>query len=126
MDRVVCVQCPVGCKIKFELVDGKIAKVEGNRCPRGLSYLEDELREPKRVVPTSVKVVGGKYELVSVKTSAPIPKKYIPQLMKKLKEIKMNAPVKVGDVILKNVFDTGVDVVATRTVLKDSDGDVPQ
>lgn len=120
MDRVVCVQCPVGCKIKFELSNGKIVKVEGNKCPRGLSYLEDELREPKRVVPTSVKVVGGNYPLVSVKTSAPIPKKYIPQLMEKLKKIKINAPVKAGDVIVKNVFDTGVDVVATRTVLGDS------
>lgn len=125
MNRVVCVQCPVGCKIKFELIDGKIAKVEGNRCPRGLAYLEDELREPKRVVPSSVRVIGGSYQLVSVKTSAPIPKKYIPQLMEKLRKMKINAPVKVGDVILKNVFDTGVDVVATRTVLKNSDGDIP-
>ncbi len=125
MDRVVCVQCPVGCKIKYELLDGKIVKVEGNRCPRGIAYLEDELKEPKRVVPTSVKVVGGNYPLVSVKTSKPIPKKYIPQLMKKLREIEINAPVKAGDVILKNVFDTGVDVVATRTVLKDSNRDVP-
>jgi len=120
MDRVVCVQCPVGCKIKFELSNGRIVKVEGNKCPRGLSYLEDELREPKRVVPTSVKVVGGNYPLVSVKTSAPIPKKYIPQLMEKLKKIKINAPVKAGDVIVKNIFDTGVDVVATRTVLENS------
>lgn len=125
MNRVVCVQCPVGCKIKFELIDGKIAKVEGNKCPRGLAYLEDELREPKRVVPSSVRVIGGSYQLVSVKTSAPIPKKYIPQLMEKLRKMKINAPVKVGDVILKNVFDTGVDVVATRTVLKNSDGDIP-
>lgn len=125
MNRVVCVQCPVGCKIKFELIDGKIAKVEGNRCPRGLAYLEDELREPKRVVPSSVRVIGGSYQLVSVKTSAPIPKKYIPQLMEKLRKMKINAPVKVGDIILKNVFDTGVDVVATRTVLKNSDGDIP-
>ncbi|WP_041082370.1 DUF1667 domain-containing protein [Thermotoga profunda] len=126
MNRVVCVQCPVGCKIKFELIDGKIVKIEGNKCPRGLAYLEDELKEPKRVVPTSVRVVGGNYPLASVKTSAPIPKKYIPHLMKKLREIKVNAPVKVGDVILKNIFDTGVDVIATRTVLKNSERDIPQ
>lgn len=120
MDRIVCVQCPVGCKIKFEIIDGKIAKVDGNKCPRGLAYLEDELREPKRIVPTSVKVIGGNYPLVSVKTSTPIPKKYIPELMKKLRQIEINAPVKAGDIIVKNIFDTGVDIIATRTVSKNS------
>lgn len=120
MDRIVCVLCPVGCKIKFELADGKIVRVEGNRCPRGLAYLEDELKEPKRIVPTSVKVIGGNYPLVSVKTSAPIPKKYIPELIKKLRQVEIKAPVRVGDIIVENVLGTGVDIVATRTVLKDS------
>ncbi len=118
MNRIVCVQCPVGCKIKFELVDGQIAKVDGNKCPKGLDYLKDELADPKRIVPTSVRVINGEYELVSVKTSKPISKKYIPLLMDTLKNIRLNAPVKVGDVVLKNFMNTGVDVVATRSVSK--------
>ncbi|AEH51074.1 DUF1667 domain-containing protein [Pseudothermotoga thermarum] len=123
MNRIVCVQCPVGCKIKFELVDGKLTKIEGNKCPRGLDYLKDELADPKRIIPTSVRVIDGEYELVSVKTSKPISKKYIPQLMEILKKIKINAPVKVGDVVLKNFMNTNVDIIATRSVSK---RDVPK
>lgn len=116
VEKIVCVLCPMGCKIKYSVEDGKIVSVEGNRCPRGLSYLEDELKEPKRIVPTSVRVVNGELPLASVKTSKPIPKRLIPEFMELVKRVQIEAPVKVGDVILKNVLETGADVVATRTV----------
>ncbi|WP_448535843.1 DUF1667 domain-containing protein [Pseudothermotoga sp.] len=116
MEKIVCVLCPMGCKIKYNAVDGKIVAVEGNRCPRGLSYLEEELKEPKRIVPTSVRVVNGELPLASVKTSKPIPRRLIPKFMELVKQVQVEAPVKVGDVILKNVLDTGADVVATRSV----------
>jgi CxxC motif-containing protein len=116
MEKIVCVLCPMGCKIKYNAVDGKIVAVEGNRCPKGLSYLEEELKEPKRIVPTSVKVVNGELPLASVKTSKPIPKRLIPNFMELVKQVQIEAPVKVGDVVMKNVLDTGADVVATRSV----------
>lgn len=116
IEKIVCVLCPMGCKIKYNAVDGKIVAVEGNRCPKGLSYLEEELKEPKRIVPTSVKVVNGELPLASVKTSKPIPKRLIPKFMELVKQVQIEAPVKVGDVIMKNVLDTGADVVATRSV----------
>jgi CxxC motif-containing protein len=116
MEKIVCVLCPMGCKIKYNAVDGKIVAVEGNRCPKGLSYLEEELKEPKRIVPTSVKVVNGELPLASVKTSKPIPKRLISKFMELVKQVQIEAPVKVGDVIMKNVLDTGADVVATRSV----------
>lgn len=116
MEKIVCVLCPMGCKIKYDALNGKIVSLEGNRCPRGISYLEDELREPKRIVPTSVKVINGEMSLVSVKTSKPIPRRLIPQFMQLVKKVEVEAPIKVGDVIIKNVLDTGADVIATRTV----------
>lgn len=116
MEKIVCVLCPMGCKIKYDALNGKIVSLEGNRCPRGVSYLEDELREPKRIVPTSVKVINGEMSLVSVKTSKPIPRRLIPQFMQMVKRVEVEAPIKVGDVIIKNVLDTGADVIATRTV----------
>jgi CxxC motif-containing protein len=116
MEKIVCVLCPMGCKIKYNAVDGKIVAVEGNRCPKGFSYLEEELKEPKRIVPTSVRVVNGELSLASVKTSKPIPKRLIPKFMELVKQVQIEAPVKVGDVVMKNVLDTGADVVATRSV----------
>ncbi len=118
MKKVVCVRCPVGCKIEFELHNGKVGKIKGNRCLKGIEYIKEELKEPKRIVPTSVRVIGGNYPLVSVKTSAPIPKRHISDLMEIVKKLKIRAPVELGDVILKNLFNTGVDLIATRTVQK--------
>lgn len=117
--KIVCVLCPMGCKINIELDEkDNILSIKGNRCPRGEGYAKDEIKNPKRVVTTSVKIINGELPLASVKTDGPIPKKYIFDLMKILKNIKAEAPVKVGDVVIQNVFDTNVNVVITRSVEK--------
>ena len=36
--------------------------------------------------------------------------------MKEIREVTVTAPIHIGDVILKNVADTGVDVIATKNV----------
>ncbi|ADA67461.1 protein of unknown function DUF1667 [Thermotoga petrophila RKU-10] len=121
--NVVCVQCPIGCKIKVELTeDGHIKSITGNRCPRGVEYAKDEIKDPKRVVPTSIRVLNGELPLASVKTDKPIPKRFIPELMKIVREIKVEAPVKAGDVVLRNLFGTGANLVVTRTVRRLEDG----
>ena len=121
--EVVCVLCPLGCKIKIELdEEGNILSVSGNRCPRGKKYAEDEIKDPKRVVTTSVKVLNGELPLASVKTDGPIPKKYIFELMKILKDVKVKAPVNIGDVVVRNIFKTNVNVVITRSVGEKTSG----
>jgi len=115
--KVVCVLCPLGCKIRIELdEEGNILSISGNKCPRGEGYAKDEIKDPKRVVTTSVKVLDGELPLASVKTDGPIPKKYIFELMKILKSVEMKAPVNVGDVVVRNIFETNVNVVITRSV----------
>jgi len=115
--KVVCVLCPLGCKIRIELdEEGNILSISGNKCPRGEGYAKDEIKDPKRVVTTSVKVLDGELPLASVKTDGPIPKKYIFELMKILKNVEMKAPVNVGDVVVRNIFETNVNVVITRSV----------
>jgi len=117
--KVVCVLCPLGCKIRIELdEEGNILSISGNKCPRGEGYAKDEIKDPKRVVTTSVKVLDGELPLASVKTDGPIPKKYIFELMKILKSVEMKAPVNVGDVVVRNIFETNVNVVITRSVGK--------
>ena len=56
--------------------------------------------------------------MVSVKTKEDIPKGKIFDCVKALKGIEKEAPVKIGDVILKDVAGTGVDIVATKHVEK--------
>ena len=42
-----------------------------------------------------------------------IPKEKIFDICDAMRGLSVNAPVKIGDVILKNVCDTGVDIVAS-------------
>jgi len=121
--EVVCILCPLGCKIKIELdEEGNILNVSGNKCPRGKKYAEDEIKDPKRVVTTSVKVLDGELPLASVKTDGPISKKYIFELMKILKGVTVKAPVNIGDVVVRNIFEANVNVVITRSVGKKVSG----
>ena len=115
-DRIViCTSCPLGCRIKVSVENGMIS-ISGNRCRKGYDYALEELKDPKRILTTSVKVTNGEIPLVSVKTSSMIPKRLIPQIMSKIREIEVEAPIELGDIILKNIMNTGADLVATRTV----------
>jgi len=117
LKRLVCVQCPLGCKISVELSDtNRILSIVGNRCPRGEEYARDELENPKRVLTTSVRVLNGEYPLVSVKTNKPVPKNLVPELMKTIRNLKVEAPIECGSVLVEDVLGTGADLVATRTV----------
>ena len=113
--EVVCIICPLSCRITvYEDENG--LRIEGNKCPKGEEYAANEIMDPKRVVATSVKVLNGNYPLVSVRTDRPISKKLIFDLMKLLKGITVEAPVRIEDVIVENILDTGADVIATRNV----------
>jgi CxxC motif-containing protein len=115
---ITCVSCPMGCDLNIEVIDEEIKKVEGNRCPRGVEYAKAEYFNPTRVLPTTAKVKGGILPLVPVKTAKPIPKGLLEKAMREIAKVELEAPVKLGDIVIKNVLDTGVDVVATRDLAK--------
>ncbi|MBS6194395.1 MAG: DUF1667 domain-containing protein [Clostridiales bacterium] len=115
--ELTCIGCPMGCQMKVTMKDGRVEKIEGNTCKRGSVYAEKEVTNPTRIVTSIVWVQGGELPVVSVKTAGDIPKGKIRECMLALKEIRVNAPVKTGEVILENVAGTGVDIVATREVL---------
>lgn len=114
--ELICINCPLGCPLQVTLEAGKVLKVEGNTCPKGEIYGKKELINPTRIVTSSVMVSGGKLPLVSVKTASDIPKDKVRDCVIELKAVKVEAPVAIGDVVLKNVCQTGVDIVATRNV----------
>lgn len=111
-----CVACPVGCLLRVEPTEAGTAKVWGNRCPRGEAYALEEVIDPKRVLATSVKVMGSSRALVSVRTDRPIPKRLIPTVMETVRKLAVEAPVEPGQIILKNVAGTEANLIATRRV----------
>ncbi|GAB4305777.1 MAG: hypothetical protein Kow0097_04610 [Candidatus Bipolaricaulota bacterium] len=114
--RVVCVACPVGCTVEVEIAEGSPTRVRGHGCPRGEAYAREEALHPRRVLTTSVRVVGGDLPLASVRTSTPIPRPLIPAAMALARALVVRAPVEVGQVVAPNILGTGADLVATRRV----------
>ncbi len=114
--KLICIGCPLGCRLIVELENGEIISVTGNTCKRGDDYARKEVTGPTRIVTTTVKVAGGKSSMVSVKTRFDIPKDKVFDCIRALKEVVVQAPVSIGDVVLENVAETGVDIVATKTV----------
>jgi Uncharacterized protein with conserved CXXC pairs len=119
--ELTCISCPLGCALKVEIDENKnVFSVSGNACKRGEIYAKKEITSPTRTVTSTVRVIGGIYPVVSVRTKTDIPKDKIPECMKKIISAKISAPVRVGDIIIENVCDTGVDIVATRNIKKEN------
>ncbi len=114
--ELTCICCPMGCALTVEIDKGNVISVTGNGCKQGKEYGPKEVTNPTRIVTSSVAVTGGTERAVSVKTASDIPKDKIFECVKALKGIEVTAPVHIGDVILKDVAGTGVDIVATKEI----------
>ena len=112
--ELICIGCPMGCPLVVELEGPDVVSVKGHTCKRGEVYARKEVTNPTRIVTSTVKVEGGKVDMVSVKTRDDIPKGKIFECVRALKGVTVKAPVRIGDVIVANVADTGVDIVATK------------
>lgn len=116
--EITCIVCPIGCKILVR-TDGTLFElVDGNKCESGVEYARSEALDPRRVLTTSILVEDGEWPLVSVKTPKPFPKDKIFQVLKEIRKTTVKAPVKIGQKIIKNVANTGIDLVATKSVKK--------
>ncbi|MPN16145.1 hypothetical protein SDC9_163483 [bioreactor metagenome] len=116
--ELTCIGCPVGCMLEVTLENGVVIDVKGNTCLIGKNYAEKECTNPTRIVTSSVKVRDGEINAVSVKTESDIPKSKIMQCIEELKGIIVEAPVDIGDIIVANVAETGVNVIATKGIAK--------
>ena len=109
--NVTCIVCPKGCKITVEHNNGEIINVDGYTCKRGYSYACDEAVDPKRTITTTMKNENG--ATVSVKTDKPIKKGLMFECMEVIKSPVVEFPVRIGDILIKNILDTDVNIVAT-------------
>ena len=107
--ELICIGCPMGCPLTVQMENGEVVSVTGNTCKRGDDYARKEVTNPTRIVTSSVKIEGGTLAAVSVKTRQDIPKEKIFDCVKALKDVTVKAPVHIGDVIVSNVADTGVE-----------------
>lgn len=118
MRELICIGCPIGCQLAVKLQGNEVVEVTGNTCKRGEDYAKKECTNPTRIVTSSVCVEEGDIDMVAVKTESDIPKDKIFDCIKELKGIVVKAPVNIGDVIVENVLGTGVNIIATKKIIK--------
>jgi CxxC motif-containing protein len=114
--ELTCIGCPLGCTVTVTMTDGSVTGVTGNTCPRGDAYARKEVTNPTRIVTSTVRVTGGTSPMVNVKTATDIPKDKIFACIAAIRDITVTAPVHIGDVIAANVADTGVDMIAAKSI----------
>jgi len=115
----ICLRCPRGCTIETILGDNcEILKISGNQCKLGIAYVEQEISDPRRILPTTVRVRNGLRPLVPVWTPEPIPKDLLMELARATRTIEIDAPVHVGDVVLSDWKGLGISLVASGDVEK--------
>ena len=114
MKEFVCIECPKGCRLK---VDDDM-NVTGNTCIRGKTYAINELTCPKRVITSTVVIKSKLVSRMPVMTEHEVPKEKMFDIVKALDAVRLEAPVKCRDVVIENVCDTGVNIIATRTIEK--------
>lgn len=114
--NLICIGCPMGCTLTVTLLDGTVTAVEGNTCKRGDDYARREVTSPTRVLTTTVPVYGGSRPTVPVKTAGEVPKPLVLECARALRGIALNAPVAAGDIVLRNILGTDVNVIAVADV----------
>lgn len=113
--ELTCIVCPAACALRVRLREGGELEVEGAGCRRGVEYAGQEVLEPRRTVITVVRVRGGELPVVSVKTSRPVPKDCIWEVVRVAATLVVEAPVEIGQVVAGNVC--GAELIATRRVM---------
>lgn len=111
--KLVCIICPRGCTLTADITDTGVT-VTGNACPKGAEYAINECTNPVRTVTATVRVANRYNTMVSVKTAAPVPKGKMMEVMAALRKTQVEAPVAIGDVVIKDIC--GTSIVITKAV----------
>lgn len=114
MKEMICIICPKGCRLHVD--DQNDCRVTGNACPRGSEYGRAETKNPVRTVTSTVRVEGGPSRRCPVKTDRPIPKTLIMDAAALLQDVELKPPVRIGQVVIKEICGTKANFIATRNL----------
>ena len=114
MIDLICITCPRGCHLKVD--ENNNYEVTGNACPRGAVYGFNEVTNPQRVVTSTVRTNSAEFPRCPVKTNGAIPKGKMFEAMKMLDDIILETPIKAGDIVIENLFETGVAFITCKNI----------
>ena len=117
-----CTTCPSECLLTVEVerdADGAVVEVHsvtGNSCPRGDTFAHQELTCPMRVLTTTVAVSGGDEALLPVRMTEAIPLALHTQAMDLIRGLVVDAPIRMGGVVLEDLLHTGINLIASMDI----------
>ena len=112
--NMICIECPNGCVLSVEIDPGRVVKVSGARCPKGMAYAAAEIDNPVRIFTATALTRGLSLKLIPVRTNKPIPRKDLSRAIEEVLKIRVKEPVETGDIIIDNFLGLGVNLIATR------------
>ena|SRR3990167_3098084 len=112
--NLTCIECPRSCVLAVDIESCRVVKVTGEKCPKGKDYAVSEVENPRRVLTSTVSARSLSLKMIPVRTDKPIPKDKILEAAKEIRKIELDRPVKMGEVIARNLSGLGVDLIATR------------
>ncbi|MEJ2283591.1 MAG: DUF1667 domain-containing protein [Desulfobacterales bacterium] len=112
-----CIGCPIGCPLQLVHRGDKITEISGYECDRGAKYAKQEFTDPRRELSTTVEIVGARWKRLPVKVTGPVEKGRILEAAREIHTLRVKAPVKLGQVLIKGFLgQKGIDVVACRNM----------
>ena len=121
MKTLTCIVCPNGCRIESEYAEGSY-RFTGHACARGEAYAKAELTQPMRTLCTTVRSVFPGVPALPVRTSAPIPKERIPELMRALSGVRVDRRIGLGEVVAPRILGLDCDILCTSDILRKTEG----
>jgi CxxC motif-containing protein len=115
MENITCILCPNGCSLSIEKI-GQEWDIKGNKCPKGKEFAISEITDPRRIVCSTIKTTFKKVPRLPVKTNGEVPLKDVFNVMTEINSKSLGKPVQVGDVVIENVSNTGINVIATSNL----------
>jgi CxxC motif-containing protein len=117
MDReIICIMCPLGCRIKVQVEGQEVKQVEGEGCKKGVKYAQQEVTFPGRILTTTVATDSPEMPLLPVRSNKALPKEKLIECMKHISKHSVTGSVKLGQTVIKNILGLGADIVACRTI----------
>ena len=116
ISKLVCIVCPNSCEMNITESNTEKPYISGNKCERGKNYAEQEIINPARILTTTIKVKNGFIKRLPVRSNKSIPKDKLFQCMEFLKNIEKEAPIKAEDIIVENIMDMNINIVASKDI----------
>ena len=111
-----CIVCPQSCDLVLDVQPGDVYSVYGAKCKRGEVYAKDEYTNPMRMLTTTVRTKNSPLRRLPVISSKPVPKAKLQDCLNQIYAYTATAPIKMDDILIKNIQDTGADIQAARNL----------